>query len=307
MRNEEWNGMLRAGLIAALVAGVAGCGQKDVPDAFGNVEAEEVVVGAQAAGQLQQFVPEEGSVLAAGATVAVIDTVPLVLQLRQYQSQRAANASHQTEVGQQMDVLEVQRDIAQRNYERTKRLLAEQGATAQQMDQAEREYKTLLGQIEATRTQQQTAGHDVNSTDARMAQIRDQIQRSRVTNPVAGTVLATYVRAGEVVQNGQPLYKIASLDTLNLRAYVTEPQLAGIKLGQSAQVSIDAGKGEHHQLTGTVSWVASEAQFTPTPIQTREERANLVYAVKIRVANPNGLLKIGMPADVRFGPAAAQP
>jgi HlyD family secretion protein len=140
-----------------------------------------------------------------------------------------------------------------------------------------------------------------------MAQIRDQIQRSRVTNPQAGTVLATYVRAGEVVQNGQPLYKIASLDTLSLRAYVTEPQLSGVKLGQSAEVTIDAGNGKHHQLTGTVSWVASEAQFTPTPIQTREERANLVYAVKIRVANPDGLLKIGMPADVRFGAAAARP
>jgi HlyD family secretion protein len=307
MRNEAWNRILRGSAVTALAAGLAGCSKAQVPDAYGNVEAEEVVVGAQAGGQLLQFVPEEGSVLTAGATVAVIDTVPLVLQLRQYQSQRAANASHQTEVGQQMDVLAVQRDIAQRNYERTQRLLADQGATAQQMDQAERDYKTLLAQIEATRTQQQTAGHDVNATDARMAQIRDQIQRSRVTNPQAGTVLATYVRAGEVVQNGQPLYKIASLDTLSLRAYVTEPQLSGVKLGQSAEVTIDAGNGKHHQLTGTVSWVASEAQFTPTPIQTREERANLVYAVKIRVANPDGLLKIGMPADVRFGAAAARP
>jgi HlyD family secretion protein len=276
MRNEAWNRILRGSAVTALAAGLAGCSKAQVPDAYGNVEAEEVVVGAQAGGQLLQFVPEEGSVLTAGATVAVIDTVPLVLQLRQYQSQRAANASHQTEVGQQMD-------------------------------QAERDYKTLLAQIEATRTQQQTAGHDVNATDARMAQIRDQIQRSRVTNPQAGTVLATYVRAGEVVQNGQPLYKIASLDTLSLRAYVTEPQLSGVKLGQSAEVTIDAGNGKHHQLTGTVSWVASEAQFTPTPIQTREERANLVYAVKIRVANPDGLLKIGMPADVRFGAAAARP
>jgi HlyD family secretion protein len=307
MRIEEWNRIVRASAVALLSAGMAGCSRGQQPDAYGNVEAEEVVVGAQAGGQLLQFVPEEGSRLPAGATVAVIDTVPLVLQLRQYQSQRAANASHQTEVGQQMDVLEVQREIAQRNYDRTRRLLTEQGATAQQMDQAERDYKTLLGQIEAMRTQQQTAGHDVNTTDARMAQIRDQIQRSRVTNPLTGTVLATYVRAGELVQNGQPLYKIASLDTLELRAYVTEPQLAGVKLGQSAQVSIDAGNGQHHQLSGTVSWVSSEAQFTPTPIQTREERANLVYAVKIRVANPDGLLKIGMPADVRFGPVAAKP
>ncbi|HTO72354.1 MAG TPA: efflux RND transporter periplasmic adaptor subunit [Gemmatimonadales bacterium] len=306
MRNNEWNRVLRAGAMTAVVTALAACGRHEEPDAWGNVEAEEVVVGSQAAGQLLTFVPEEGSRLAAGAQVAVIDTVPLVLQLRQYQSQRAANASHETEVGRQMDVLEVQRDIAQRNYERTRRLLADQGATAQQMDQAERDYKTLLAQIEATKTQQQTAGHDVGATEARMAQIRDQIQRSRVTNPQSGTVLATYVRSGEVVQNGQPLYKIASLDTLTLRAYITEPQLAEVKLGQSAEVSIDAGKGERKQFTGTVSWVASEAQFTPTPIQTREERANLVYAVKIRVPNPEGVLKIGMPADVRFG-AVARP
>ena len=306
MRIHRWNRVLRAGAMTAVVTMLAGCGRHDEPDAWGNVEAEEVVVGSQAAGQLLTFVPEEGSRLAAGVPVAVIDTVPLVLQLKQYQSQRAANVSHEAEVGQQMDVLEVQREIAQRNYERTKRLLAERGATAQQMDQAERDYKTLLAQIEATRTQQQTAGHDVGATDARVAQIRDQIQRSRVTNPQAGTVLATYVRTGEVVQNGQPLYKIASLDTLTLRAYITEPQLALVKLGQRAEISVDAGKGERRQLSGTVSWVSAEAQFTPTPIQTREERANLVYAVKIRVPNPDGVLKIGMPADVRFG-AAARP
>lgn len=295
------------GVLVLLLIGLAACARKEAPDAYGNVEAEEVVVGAQASGQLLQFTPEEGGRLTAGAVVAVIDTVPLVLQLRQYESQRAANTSHQTETGQQVDVLEVQREVAQRNYERMRRLMADQGATAQQMDQAEREYKTLLAQIEAARTQRVTAGHEIGTTDARLAQIRDQIQRSRVTNPVSGTVLTTYVRTGELVQNGQALYKIASLDTLDLRAYVTEPQLAGIRLGQPAVVSIDAGQGQLRQLTGTVSWVSSEAQFTPTPIQTREERANLVYAVKIRVPNPDGVLKIGMPADVRFSPAAAKP
>lgn len=286
----------------ALALGAAACSRQHAPDAYGNIEAEEVVVGAQTTGQLMQFLPVEGLHLAAGDGVATVDTVPLALQRDQITAQRAAGNSKQAEVGQQIDVLDVQREVAQRNYERIKRLFAEQGATAQQLDNAEREYKTLVAQIEATRVQRQTAGHDLVSTDARLAQIDDQIRRSRVTNPTTGTVLATYVRTGEMVQAGQALYRIAPLDTLTLRAYITEPQLGTVKVGAIAHVTIDAG-AQRQQLEGTVSWVASEAQFTPTPIQTREERANLVYAVKIRVANPSGALKIGMPADVNFGAA----
>ena len=133
--------------------------------------------------------------------------------------------------------------------------------------------------------------------------LRDQIRRSRVANPVTGTVLATYAKAGEVVQAGQPLYRVASLDTVELRAYVDEAQLARVRLGTGADVTYDAGGGRR-TVRGAVAWVASEAEFTPTPIQTRDERTSLVYAVKIRVPNPNGALKIGMPADVRFAPAA---
>jgi HlyD family secretion protein len=141
------------------------------------------------------------------------------------------------------------------------------------------------------------------STEARVAQIRDQIAKSRVTNPISGTVLTIYARRGEFVQTGQPLYKIADLDTMELRAYVTEPQLATLKIGQPARVSVDSGgggDGGRHTLTGVVAWISSQAEFTPTPIQTRDERTNLVYAVKVRVPNRSGVLKIGMPADVRF-------
>ena len=135
---------------------------------------------------------------------------------------------------------------------------------------------------------------------SRVAQIEDMIRRSRVTNPVAGTVLATYARAGEFLQPGQPLYKIANLDSMVLRAYVAETQLAHVRLGAPAQVSVDVGPGQRRVLPGRVTWVSSSAEFTPTPIQTREERADLVYAVKIDVPNTGGIAKIGMPADVRF-------
>lgn len=292
-------------LLALIVAGAA-CSRTRQPDAYGNIEATEVVVGAQASGQLASFTPVEGQVVGSGAVTAVVDTTALALQLQQVTSQRASSVSRVGEVEKQVVVLETQRAIAQRTYERTKRLFDQQAATAQQLDQAERDYRTLIAQIEVSRAQEKTAAQDIASTDARVAQIRDQIAKARVINPVGGTVLATYVKAGEVVQPGQPLYRIANLDTLELRAYITETQLAPVKLGQVVQVSIDAGDGRRQAIPGTVSWISSQAEFTPTPIQTRDERSNLVYAVKVRVANRGDVLKIGMPADVELPTVVAK-
>jgi membrane fusion protein YbhG len=181
----------------------------------------------------------------------------------------------------------------------------QQAATAQQLDQAERDYRTLVAQIEAARAQRQTATRDVSASDARTAQIRDQLRRTRVVNPVSGTVLTTYTRAGEFVQLGQPLYKIANLDTVELRAYVSESQLASVKLGRTVTVTADAGTGSRRAFPAVVSWISSRAEFTPTPIETRDQRTNLVYAIKVRIPNPGGMLKIGMPADVELSPVTA--
>jgi HlyD family secretion protein len=286
----------------ALLLALAACGEREEPDAYGNFEAPAVVVGAEAAGRLLHFAASEGARLPAGALAAVVDTTPLVLQLEQIAAQRAAGASRTVEAGEQVGVLAVQRQIAERAYARTRRLYAERAATAQQLDAAERDFRVLGERIAAARAQRRTASQEVASTDARAAQLRDQIRRARVANPVAGTVLTTYAKAGEFVQPGQPLYKVASLDTLELRAYVSETQLARVRLGGRAEVTVDAGEARR-RVAGTVSWLSSEAEFTPTPIQTREERASLVYAVKVRVPNADGALKIGMPADVRFAPA----
>jgi HlyD family secretion protein len=290
--------MIRHRVTAAaigLVTTLAACNRERQPDAYGNIEATEVVVGSQASGQLATFTPVEGQVVGSGAVTALVDTTALSLQLQQATAQRATGVSRVGEVEKQIGVLDAQRAIALRAYERTRRLFDQQAATAQQLDQAERDYKTLIAQIEAARAQEKTATQDIASTDARVAQIRDQIGKARVINPVAGTVLATYVNAGEVVQPGQPLYRIANLDTLELRAYFGEAQLSQVKLGQVVRVSVDAGNGSRQVIPGTVSWVSSQAEFTPTPIQTRDERSNLVYAVKVR-----GVLKIGMPADIEL-------
>ena len=286
--------------LVALAFTVGGCHRGDQPDAYGNFETTDVVVSAETNGQLLWFTADEGKRVAAGELVGVIDTTQLALQQRQLMAQRAATRSRVTEVGQQLDALRVQHEIAQRNYDRVKRLFADQAATAQQLDQAEQQYKVLEEQIQAAEAQQRSVGEDVSSSDAQLAQIRQRLDKSRVASPVSGTVLASYAKRGELVQPGQPLFKIANLDSMILRAYVTETQLARVKIGAAAHVSIDAGGSARRTLPGTVTWVSSEAEFTPTPIQTRDERKDLVYAVKIAVSNPGGELKIGMPADVRF-------
>jgi HlyD family secretion protein len=290
----HWRDLARLGAGLMLLAAC----RKEQPDAYGNFEAEEVVVSAEGAGRLLAFEVEEGKRLAAGAMVGTIDTMQLALQRRDLLARRVTARTRVGEVGQQVNVLESQRELAKREYERTQRLLQQQAATAQQLDRAERDYRTLGEQIEATRATRATAATEIGSIDAQVAQIEDRIRKSRIENPTAGTVLARYTEPGEFVQPGQALYKVANLDTLTLRAYVSGAQLAAVRLGQSVQVRIDAARDSLETISGLVTWVASQAEFTPTPVQTRDERADQVYAVKIRVANPNGALKIGMPAEL---------
>ena len=320
----------------------AGCSSPPQPDAYGNVEATEVVVSPEVAGQLTAFTVEEGQMLTAGQSAGTVDPTQLTLQRSQMAAQHQAAISRVSEVDQQIAALTAQRDalqaqhdaavaqrasltaqleIARRNHERMQRLLAQQAATAQQLDQAERDDRVLQeqvkaqdeqitaqarqvaaqnAQIAAARQQQQTARTQVSAADAQVAQLDDRIHRTTVTNPSPGTVLVTYVKPGEIVQAGQPLYKVADMRTVDVRAYVTEPQLAAVKVGRQVHVSVDTGDDNRQSLDGTVSWVSTQAEFTPTPIQTRDERADLVYAIKIRVPNQNGLLKIGMPVDVDF-------
>jgi len=296
----------RVAAIALLLGALSACSDTSTPDAYGNFEALEVVVASQTAGPIQQFFATEGQSLAAGAVAAVIDTTALALDRQQLTAQRAAVLARQAEVAEQLRVLEVQREVAARVFERTKRLRDAQAATAQQYDQADRDLRTVLAQLEAAKAQQRSVGLEGSAVEARVAQARDRVSRGTVSNPIAGTVLATYARVGEMVNPGQPLYKIASLDTLELRAYLTGDQLGAVAIGQTVDVHIQDGRDGLRTLQGTVSWIASQSEFTPTPVQTRDERSDLVYAMKVRVPNPSGVLKIGMPADVTFPKTAPQ-
>ncbi len=287
--------------LLVLVHLAAACSGEPDPDAYGNFEAVEVVVSAEVNGRLVAFDIRDGVRVDAGAVVGTIDTTTIALERAQAVAQREAIASRADEADRQIAVLEAQLDVARRSYERTRRLHAQQAATAQQLDVAERDYRVLERQIGAVRAQRRTAVREAEAGEARVAQIEDRLGKGTIVNPEAGVVLASHVETGEMVTAGQPLYRVANLDTLELRAYISGNQLGAVQLGAPAEVTLDTGSERRATLPGVVTWIASEAEFTPTPIQTRDERADLVYAVKIRVPNVGGIAKIGMPADVRFG------
>lgn len=285
-------------IAAMTLLSLAGCQKQATADAYGNFEAEEVVVSAEASGQLVRFLVSDGLTLPADTTVAMVDTVALSLERAQLAAQRAALVARRSEAESQQQGLAVQREIAKRTRDRIDRLFANQAATAAQRDQAERDDRLLGAQLSGARDGLRRADADIAALDARQASLVDRLQRASVRNPVAGTVLATYARAGEMIAPGQPLYRIANLDTLTLRVYVTGGQLTSFRLGTVVQVHVDGAADSLRTYPGTVSWVSSKAEFTPTPVQTRDDRGDLVYAVKVRVANRDGALKVGMPGDV---------
>jgi HlyD family secretion protein len=283
---------------------LAGC-RKDEPDAYGNFEADEVVVSAEGSGRLLRFEPREGQALDAGAVVALIDTTSLALQTQELASHEAASRTRTLEAEAQIGVLQAQLSTAREEHARTLRLYRAEAATAQQLNLAEGEVRVLEERIQAARAQTEAVRQEVGGVQARTAQVQEQIRKSQVINPAAGTVLAAYAETGEFVQPGQPLYKVADLRTLTLRAYVSGAQLTAVRIGQPVTVQVDGPEGEERlRFPGTVTWVSAEAEFTPTPIQTREERTEQVYAVQVRVLNPDGVLKIGMPGEVVLAPAA---
>lgn len=287
----------RVVLTFGALALVAAC-RKETADAYGNFEATEVTVAAEASGRVLRLDAAEGARLEQLTEVGVIDTSALVLQRAELVARREAARARTREVDASAAALETQRDIAERELERTRRLLAAQAATAQQGDRAEREARVLRDQLQGALATRVTISREVSAIDAQLATLDDRLRRSRIVAPVTGTVLVRYVEPGEFVQVGAPLFKLAALDTLILRAYVSGAQLAQVALGQALTVAVDAGGDSLRTVQGRVTWIAPTAEFTPTPIQTREERTVQVYAVKLAVPNADGRLRIGMPAEV---------
>lgn len=282
---------------------LAGCSRSESFDATGTFEATEVTVSAEAPGRILTFDVNEGDRIAQGQTVGTIDTVQLYLQKMQLERQIASVRSNRPDISKQVTALREQ--IAQQEAERTriKRLHDDGAATTKQLDDIDATLKILNGQLEATLStlRNNTASIDENSSsiELQIAQVEDRLAKCRIVSPVTGTVLAKYAETGELASTGRPLMKVADLDHIYLRAYFTSEQLAALQLGQEVTVTADFGADEQYEYPGHIIWIASESEFTPKNIQTRNTRANLVYAVKIAVEN-DGRLKIGLYGEVNL-------
>ncbi|MDE6648433.1 MAG: HlyD family efflux transporter periplasmic adaptor subunit [Muribaculaceae bacterium] len=282
---------------------LAACNSKPDYDATGIFEATTVTVSAETSGKILYMPISEGDIVRKGQTIAVIDTTLLVLQKKQIESQRQSAESVSPDIAAQAAALRSQIAHQQNECERFARLLADGATTQKQYDDAQAQLNVLKGQLGALLS---TLGKNRASiTDNAVAiqyqseQIDEQLAKSVVQSPLAGTVLLKYAETGEFATPGRPLCKLADLDNIYLRSYFTVSQLADIKIGQKVTVIADFGGDEQYEYPGTITWIAQESEFTPKSIQTRDSRANLVYAVKIAVKN-DGRLKLGQYGEVRL-------
>jgi HlyD family secretion protein len=314
------------------VAGFFSCNNGNSKyDATGTFEAEEIIVSAEATGKILQLHVEEGANLIKDSVVGKID--PTAIELQKDQASSSVNALQQktNDAAPQVNILQSQIQLQnkqigvyneqlktlQKEQQRFQKLVAADAVPAKQLDDITGQVNVLKEQIIAAKAQLQVLQSQISSQqqaiaiqnrgilseqdpmNKKIAQIQDQLDKTTIRNPVTGTVLTKYADENEFTATGKALYKIADLSTMKLRAYITGNQLAQVKLNQSVKVLVDDGKGKYREMKGVISWISDKAEFTPKTIQTKEERANLVYAIKINVVN-DGYLKIGMYGEVVF-------
>lgn len=287
-------------LFIIVIALLSACsGSKDKSDAYGTFESTEVTISSESAGKLIYFNIEEGQEMKSGDTVALIDTIQLALKRDALFAQKKAASNKSEYVSAQINVIEEQEKTSQVEKARLEKLFKDGAATQQQLDNINGVIAVYEKQISSIETQNSPVLNEVDAYVKQIAQLSDQIKRSYIINPENGTVLTKYSEANEVVTTGKALYKLADLSNIYLRVYVSGSQLSQIKLGQKVKVLVDKNETENKEFEGSITWISSSAEFTPKIIQTKEERVNLVYAVKVKIKN-DGTLKIGMPGEVRF-------
>jgi len=272
-------------------------------DATGTFEAKEIIISAEASGIIKELKIEEGQTLTQNMEIGYIDSIQLHLKRKQLSAQYHALLSKQPNVAVQLAALESQLGTAQKEKERIKRLVEGEAVPKKQLDDINASIDILKNQIQAQRsTLQITRGGISNDADPlliQMEQIDDQLAKCKIINPIKGTVLAQYAHENEMTGTGKPLYKIADLSTMILRVFISGNQLANVKLNQKVKVKTDDGNGGFKEVEGIITWINDKAEFTPKTIQTKDERANLVYAVKVNVVN-DGFYKIGMYGEIKF-------
>ena len=308
--------MKKITLITALAALIA-CNHKNNFDASGNFIADEVIVSAQQNGQLISYNVQEGQTLTEGQKVGQINTQVLQLQKQQVEAtiatlkNKTLNPDDQAAlIRSQYEVQKAQLEQQQHELSRVKQLVAGGAATQKQLDdltaavsQLQKQLAVTQNQLKASLTNINTQNNSILSQEVPLQKnaeaVQAQINQGEIINPTTGTVLVNYALKGEIQTYGKPLYKIANTDTLTLKAYITGNQLPQVKLGQAVTVHTDAAEGGQHTYKGEITYIASKAEFTPKTIQTKDERANLVYAIKVKVKN-DGYIKIGMYGEVLF-------
>lgn len=295
--------MKRTILYAAAILLLVSCGDKQDYDATGTFEATEITVSAEATGKLLRMDAEEGSAVSEGQVLGVIDTTTLVLQREVIRKQQAAMLATRPDVQKQVASLREQISKQETELARLQRMEAGGAATSKQVDDVATQLRVLRSQLDATlstlNASVNSANNNAAALEVQMQLLDDQIRRCSVTAPSAGTILVRYAEAGEMAVTGKPLLRMADLEHMYLRAYFTSEQLAHIQLGQTVTVIADFGGDEQIKYEGTICWISAESEFTPKGIQTRNSRANLVYATKIAVKN-DGKLKIGLYGEVKL-------
>ena len=290
-----------AAISAALILTACGNGEKEY-DATGTFEATEVTVSAEQNGALLKLDVDEGDSIAQGQEVGLIDTTQLVLKIQQMGATKAVYQSQRPDLEKQIAAIRQQLDKARQEQQRYQELVNDGAAPSKMLDDATNQVKVLQKQLDAQtsalHTQLSTISSQQSTIDVQVSQLRDQLDKCHISAPIKGTVLEKYVERSEFVTVGKPLFKMADTQQMYLRAYVTSAQLQGVKVGQAVKVFADYGNGQKKQYDGRVSWISSRS-FTPKTILTDDERADLVYAVKVAVKN-DGYIKMGMYGEVKF-------
>jgi HlyD family secretion protein len=290
-------------IIGTLILMTACNRNKNEPDASGTFETVETIVSAEAAGVIRELDIDEGMQVKKGQVVGYIDSTQLYLRKKQLVAQSKAVLSRSPDINAQVAALEEQLKQVRKEEQRISNLLKADAATQKQLDDVTSQGAVIQKQIEALRSSLGITSAGLNQETVPISilveQLNDQLSKCRITNPINGTVLVKYAQANEMTMPGKPLYKIADISNMILRAYVSGDQLSAIRTGQKVTVLVDDKEGKYKTHEGVIEWISDKAEFTPKTIQTKEERANLVYAVKIKIKN-DGTLKIGMYGDVKI-------
>lgn len=303
IKRNQWDHWIGWLAVATATFFLSAChNQKSEVIGSGSFEATEVLVSSEVNGRVLEWNIEEGSTIQQGEQVGLVDTTQLFLQREALLRSGKGVRANQPNIATQTKALEVKLEELQSNRDRTVRLLKAGIATQKQLDDLDSGIAAVESQLSAARSTLSNQSSQItaqsSAIDIQVAQVDDLIERSKIAAPISGMVLANYIHRGELAGQGRPLFRVGNLETLFLRAYVQNDQLGTLHLGDEVKVQVDGENGEKRSYPGTISWISSRAEFTPKTVQTDDERSNLVYAIKVRVPNSDGTLRIGMYGEV---------